>query len=167
MGTFPDNAIDVTKQLAQALPDFLSDWTRARLFLVLEQPASMNSSRGGLAAGVLRRIREHIDRELAGSIQLHDLAALAGLSDCHFARAFKQSVGVPPHRYVINRRVEKAIELIRTTDRPLSRIALDVGFCDQSHLGRQIARATGHSPRELRRESSAPLGRVAVPGVVA
>ena len=112
------NVIDVTERLAEALPDFLADWTRARLYLVCGHgPWSAASSsmrplpaaspamrtlqtRGGLAAGTLRRIREYIERELANPISLHDLASVAGLSDCHFARAFKQSIGMPPHRYL-------------------------------------------------------------------
>ncbi|KAF1716894.1 hypothetical protein CSC74_08475 [Pseudoxanthomonas yeongjuensis] len=169
------NVTDVTKRLAEALPDFLPDWTRARLYLVSGQgpwwaaasAMRVPRTRGGLPAGTLRRISEYIERELSNSISLHDLASMAGLSDCHFARAFKQSTGMPPHRYLMNRRVERATMLIQGTNRSLSQIALEAGFHDQSHFSRLIVRATGQTPRELRRESFEPNDRKAQTGVVA
>lgn len=169
-----DTVIDVTKRLAEVLPDFLPDWTGAKLYLVSGKAPWWVASfgmrvcqvRGGLSAGALRKISDYIERELPNSISLRDLASISGLSDCHFARAFKQSVGMPPHRYVMNRRVERAVVLIQTTNRPLSQIALEVGFYDQSHLSRLIARTTDQTPRELRRESFEPIGKEAAPGVV-
>lgn len=174
------NVIDVTERLAEALPDFLVDWTRARLYLVCGQLVSGQApwpaasagiralrTRGGLPAGALRKVSEYIERELANPISLHDLAAMAGFSDCHFARAFKQSTGMPPHRYLMQRRVERAAALIQGTTRPLSEIALEVGCCDQSHFSRLVARATGQTPRDLRRESFEPTDQRALPGVVA
>lgn len=169
-----EDVIDVTKRLAEALPDFLPDWSGARLYLVSGQaswwPAHSGirapRGRGGLAAGTLRRISEYIEKKLSNPISLHDLASMAGLSDCHFARAFKQSVGMPPHRYLMHRRVEKATALIQGTDRPLAQIALEAGFCDQSHFSRLVARATGQTPRRLRRENFAPAGSQARSGIV-
>jgi len=108
------------------------------------------AARGGLAPGALRRVREHIHHRLAQRIDLNELAAIAGLSDCHFSRAFKQSVGVPPHRYVVMRRIEAAAVLIEQTDRPLSEIALEVGFSDQSHFTRIFSRLVRQTPREYR-----------------
>lgn len=171
----PGNVIDATERLAEALPGFLADWTGAWHCRVCghapshaaASPMRAPRPRGGLAAGTLRRIGEHIERELSNPISLHDLALAAGLSDCHFARAFKQSVGLPPHRYLMDRRIEKATALIRGTDRPLSQIALEAGFCDQSHFSRSIARATGQTPRALRRESPRSGEPCALPGVVA
>jgi transcriptional regulator GlxA family with amidase domain len=172
MDSFPDNAIDVTKILAEALPDFLSDWSSAKVYLVPDPPSSRDRwpmrvppIRGGLSAGTLERVRRHIEGQLGNSITLHDLASIAGLSDCHFARAFKQSTGMPPHRYLTNRRVERAIELIRETDRPLAQIALEVGFCDQSHFSRLIARVTGTTPRELRRANFEPTRKEHLPAL--
>ena len=175
MDTSSDNVIDVTKRLAEALPDFLPDWTHARLYLVSGQTpwraaASARrtpQARGGLSAGTLRRINEYIEGGLSNPISLHDLASMAGLSDCHFARAFKQSTGMPPHRYLMNRRVERATMLIQGTSRSLSQIALEAGFHDQSHFSRLIVRATGQTPRELRREIFEPNDRKAQTGVVA
>jgi AraC-like DNA-binding protein len=156
-----DQVIDVTRRLAEALPSLVSDWTHARLYLVTGQrqrrheacTRDAHGTRGGLPAGTLRRVRDYIEAQLATPIAIGDLASLAGLSRCHFSRAFKQSVGIPPHRYVMNRRVERAAQLIQRTDRPLSQIALDVGFSDQSHFSRVMARATGFTPLRLRRNS--------------
>jgi transcriptional regulator GlxA family with amidase domain len=165
-----NSVIDVTSRLAEALPDFLSDWASAKVYVVSGQAALprfwASQPCGGLSARTLRRINEYIERQLSDTISLHDLALMAGLSDCHFARAFKQSVGMPPHRYIMHRRVDKATMLILTTDRPLSRIALEVGFCDQSHFSRLIARATGQTPRRLRRESFEPTDKKVLLGVV-
>lgn len=108
--------------------------------------------RGGLAPGALRRVREHIHQRLAERIELSDLAQIAGLSECHFARAFKQSIGMPPHRYMLQRRIEAAALMIERTDRPLSEIALDVGFSDQSHFTRMFSRLTRQTPREFRHQ---------------
>ena len=175
MDSLPGNVMDVTKILAEALPDFLPDWSGARLYLVTT-PSSSTANlamrvvppmRSGLTAGTLERISKYIEAELANSITLHHLAAIAGLSDCYFARAFKQTIGVPPHRYLTNRRVERAIELIRETDRAFAQIAREVGFCDQSHFSRLVARVTGKTPRELRRESFAPSAKERLPSVVA
>jgi len=106
--------------------------------------------RGGLAPGALRRVREHVAQRLAERIEIRDLAAVARLSVCHFARAFRESTGVPPHRYVTELRVSTAAALVRDTDRPLTEIAYDVGFCDLSHFSRLFARAFGESPRAYR-----------------
>jgi AraC-like DNA-binding protein len=108
--------------------------------------------RGGLAPGALRRVREHIHSRLSERIELNELAAIAGLSDCHFSRAFKQSMGIPPHRYVMQRRIEVAAVLIEQTDRPLSEIALEVGFSDQSHFTRMFSRLASQTPRDYRHE---------------
>lgn len=107
--------------------------------------------RGGLAPGALRRVREHIERSLSERIDMRGLAELARLSTCHFSRAFRQSVGVPPHRYVMARRIAVAAGLIEQTDRALTDIALAVGFSDQSHFTRAFARVRGETPGTYRR----------------
>ena len=106
---------------------------------------------GGLAPGALRKVREHIETRLAQKIDLDHLACVAGLSTSYFSRAFKQSIGMPPHRYVMMRRLAAAAELIRKTSRPLAEVAIDAGFSDQSHFTRIFARMTGETPGALRR----------------
>jgi AraC-like DNA-binding protein len=108
-------------------------------------------SRGGLTVRAQRRVLLHIKANLDGSIMIEDLADIAGLSVHHFARAFKQTVGMSPHRYIVQQRVEKAAQLLGTTNRPLSEIALEVGFADQSHLSRNFNRFTGSTPNAFRR----------------
>lgn len=107
--------------------------------------------RGGLAPGVLRRVRAHVDANLAAKLELADLAAIASLSRCHFAYAFKQSLGCTPHRYVMSRRLEKAGEFLRTSSLPIVEIALATGFADQSHFSRCFRAFFGASPLAFRR----------------
>jgi len=115
------------------------------------QPSTDNAARGGMAFGSLRRTREHIEQRLAHKISLRELAGIAGLSAGHFSRAFKQSVGMSPHRYLLRRRVAAAEELIRGTDRSLAEVALSVGFADQSHFTRAFVRESGVTPSAFRR----------------
>lgn len=107
--------------------------------------------RGGLAPGALRRIREHIEKGLAEKIGVCELAALVGLSESHFSRAFKQSVGQSPHRYLLMQRIAAAAALIEKTDRQLTEIALDAGFSDQCHFTRMFVRETGETPLAFRK----------------
>ena len=115
-------------------------------------PAIPSRPRGGIAPSALRRVREHIDRNLGEHIEIADLASLTGLSPCHFSRAFKQSMGMPPHRYLISRRVQEATRLFESTDRPMFEIALDVGFSDQSHFTRVFSAQVGESPSQFRHQ---------------
>lgn len=105
---------------------------------------------GGMAPGALRRVKEAIEARLGGGFTLRELATISGLSEGHFARAFKQSVGLPPHRYVMRRRVDVAAERIRQTDQSLSEVSLDVGFSDQSHFTRTFVREMGETPSAFR-----------------
>ncbi|MEO8937338.1 MAG: AraC family transcriptional regulator [Burkholderiaceae bacterium] len=107
--------------------------------------------RGGMAPRQLRSVCDYIEGHLADKVELEALAAVAGLSACHFARAFRQSTGVPPHRYLMLRRIAAGERLVMDTDRPFSQISLDVGFSDQSHFTRTFVRVTGETPRAFRR----------------
>jgi AraC-like DNA-binding protein len=112
--------------------------------------AAPEPSRGGLSPAVTRRICDYIEGHLDEKMRLDGLAALAGLSTDHFARAFHQSVGVPPHTYLLRRRLEQVEQMLRETHAPLSEIALATGFSDQSHLARHFRRWAGTSPRRVR-----------------
>jgi len=107
-------------------------------------------SRGGLPPGLTRRICDYIESNLSQKIGLAALAAMSGLSTHHFARAFHQSVGIPPHSYLLRRRLEQVEHMLRETQLPLSEIALATGFSDQSHLARHFHRLTGVSPSAAR-----------------
>ncbi|MCC8953211.1 helix-turn-helix transcriptional regulator [Bradyrhizobium sp. Pear77] len=106
--------------------------------------------RGGLSPRVLRRLREYIDANIEQRISVEALARLANLSVCYFVRAFKQSVGLTPHDYLIRRRVERTMEMLSSTDLSLSEIALAAGFADQSHCARRFRQHVGMSPRDYR-----------------
>ena len=107
-------------------------------------------SRGGLSPAVTRRVCDYIEGHLDEKIRLDGLASLTGLSTDHFARAFHQSVGAPPHKYVLQRRLHHVEHMLRETQAPLSEIALATGFSDQSHLARHFRRWAGMSPRQVR-----------------
>jgi AraC-like DNA-binding protein len=108
-------------------------------------------ARGGLSPGVLKRVREYIDANLETDVGLDALSKVAGLSRCHFARAFKQSVGTTPHNFLMYRRFCKAVEFIADTNLPLAEIALAAGFSDQSHFSRRFRQYIGVSPSAFRR----------------
>lgn len=101
---------------------------------------------GGLSARNQQRAKEIIDANLAGEISLNHLAQQCGLSPRHFARAFKQSVGVAPHHWMVLRRCEHAKDMLRDTSVSIADIALASGFADQSHFTRTFTRVVGLSP---------------------
>ena len=109
------------------------------------------SRRGGLAAWQLRRAREFMEANLEGDPSIADIAAECALSSSHFARAFKQTTGAPPHTWLSKRRVERAKQLLRETNLTLAETALACGFVDQSHLARTFAKNEGCSPGRWRR----------------
>ena len=110
---------------------------------------------GGLASWQLRRVAEHVEKEIDRSVTVAELAVIARLSVRHFARAFARSKGVPPHAYIVSRRVAAAKRIMRDTEMPLSEIALACGACDQAHLSRLFRAACGISPMQWRRANCA------------
>jgi AraC family transcriptional regulator len=109
----------------------------------------MSEIRGGLGKDVLARLRDHVVAHLDGPVEVAALARLAGLSPFHFSRVFARSVGVTPHRYVVQLRLQRAIELLREGRLSLADIAACTGFADQSHLSRWVRRVHGISPSGL------------------
>jgi transcriptional regulator GlxA family with amidase domain len=106
-------------------------------------------NRGGLSPKTLRRVQDHIAANLGQKVTNQALAEVAKLSPSHFARAFKDSQGVAPHRYILECRVKRTQELL-ATDLPLSEIAVEVGFSDQSHLTRWFREFVGVTPGSYR-----------------
>ena len=86
-----------------------------------------------------------------GEITVMQLAAACGLSGHHFSRAFRHSTGVAPHQWLLQRRIEKAKQLLRQSRLPLSEVAAVCGFAHQSHFTRAFARLVGVSPGRWRR----------------
>ena len=106
---------------------------------------------GGLAAWQERRAKDLLAANLDGSVALVDIARECRLSVSHFSRAFRQSVGVAPHGWLLNRRMELAKDLLRDRESSLSEIALRCGFADQSHFTRVFTRRVGVTPGAWRR----------------
>ncbi|MDD0997316.1 AraC family transcriptional regulator [Pseudomonas sp. TNT2022 ID1044] len=106
--------------------------------------------KGGLAARQRRLLVEYIDSHLDQAISLGQLAALCALSEYHFARMFRESFGLPPHQYVLARRLHRARELLRSTSQPLGEIALACGFASASHFTNRFRQALGAAPGEYR-----------------
>jgi AraC-like DNA-binding protein len=111
-------------------------------------------ARGGLAPWQLKRTEAWMCKNLSGQVPLGPLAEQCGLSVRHFARAFRHSTGVPPHRWLLNRRLERAKELLPDSKLSLSAIALACGFGDQSHFTRMFSAAVRMSPGLWRRLQS-------------
>jgi AraC family transcriptional regulator len=114
-------------------------------------PAPQATARGGLAAWQERAACEYIDAHLAEDVALADLAAAAKLSPAHFCRAFKTSVGMPPHRYQMQRRIEEAKILLAVPERPILEVALACGFGFSSSFTKAFRKGTGVTPSEFRR----------------
>ena len=107
--------------------------------------------RGGLAPAQERRAKELMRANLNEELPLSRLAAECGLSVRHFARAFRRSTGMPPHRWLLNRRVERAKDLLRTRALSLADVGAFCGFADQSHFTRTFTAMVGVSPGAWRR----------------
>jgi AraC family transcriptional regulator len=112
--------------------------------------------KGGLAAHQRRQLVEFIDSQLAEAISLGQLAGLCALSEYHFARMFRESFGLPPHQYVLARRLSQARDLLRTTSQPLGDIALACGFASASHFTNRFRQALGGTPGEYRQAFFTP-----------
>lgn len=149
--------------------------TTAKLKSLIEKPASpfyaealalvlshelvrMNGSvtfakplRGGLAAWQQRRVTEFVEEHLTEGIALATLAELVGLSPFHFSRAFKHSFGVPPHRYHMSRRMEKAKALLAKPASSVTEVGLQLGFSETSAFTTAFRRFTACTPSEYRR----------------
>jgi AraC family transcriptional regulator len=110
-------------------------------------------SRGGLAPWQVKRACEKLDSDLGGRFSLQQIAAEFDLSVSHFSRAFRISTGLPPHQWLLRRRLEAAKQLMTVRDLPLAEIALSAGFANQSHFTRVFSAAVGVSPGVWRRET--------------
>lgn len=117
---------------------------------------------------LLRRLLRAKDRMDAASHEawpVQRLAQVSGVSQAHFTRSFKQAFGTPPHRYLLTRRIERAMTLLRETDMPITDIAFDIGWASLGTFGRTFRDITGDSPSAVRargRATAHALGRVPV-----
>ncbi|PAY08750.1 AraC family transcriptional regulator [Bradyrhizobium sp. UFLA03-84] len=145
----PDNLFDLFAEgwASQALAHM------ARLSCGVAPPKPL--SRGGLPALKLRKIEEFVRANLDETISLSALSDVAGLSKRHFLRAFQESIGTSPHRYVLGLRIESAKRRLGETNESLTSIALASGFSHAQHFSSAFRQATGVSPSTFRQQRRA------------
>lgn len=110
---------------------------------------------GGLAPWQADLAARLLLSHLSGDCPVAELAGRCGLSRSHFARAFRISMGLPPHRWLMRFRIEQAQEKLERTSETIAEIALNCGFADQSHLTRVFHEIVGASPAAWRRRRKA------------
>jgi AraC-like DNA-binding protein len=109
------------------------------------------------------RARDTMDRAFAQPLDVPALARVAYVSPAHFSREFRATFGETPHRYLQRRRVERAMELLRETDRPVTEICLDVGFNSLGTFSRTFREVVGESPSRYRARFAGPGVSLRVP----
>jgi AraC family transcriptional regulator len=106
---------------------------------------------GGLGGRRLKQTLAYIEDHLSEDLSLSSIASITGISASHFKTLFRQSAGIPIHQYVIQRRIERAKDMLMQGKLSIAEIALATGFSHQSHLARHMRRSVGLSPRAMKR----------------
>lgn len=132
--------------------DSLASALAVRL-IALQSPARTVPPARALPAWRLRRVIEYVDAHLDRDLTLAELAAVADFSPSHFKALFKQAAGVPVHRFVLERRVERARLRLLTGSQSITEIALETGFAHPSHMARWMRRLLGLGPSQIRAAS--------------
>ena len=122
----------------------------ARLIQCYSAQHPLAPSNEGLPSWRLQRVMDFVERHIDAEIGLAEMAAAAGFSDYHFSRMFKQSTGLSPYRYVLERRVAHAKELLLNSQMPIKEISIQSGFSDQAHLTTVFKKQTGLTPAKFR-----------------
>jgi AraC-like DNA-binding protein len=104
----------------------------------------------------LLRARDAMDRDFALPLDIAKLAGTANVSQAHFIREFKATFGETPHRYLQRRRVERAMYLLRTTERSVTDVCMEVGFSSLGSFSRQFTEIVGESPTSCRKNGPLP-----------
>jgi len=134
------------------------------LVALLARHCSLRSQAGCVRTRrAVRSVQEHIDAHLTDNTSLAELARVAGLSPYHLLRVFKASTGLPPHAWRNQRRIQHARRLL-STGRPLSEVALDAGFADQSHFSHRFLESVGTTPGRYCRVSGVRTAPETRPG---
>jgi AraC family transcriptional regulator len=111
--------------------------------------AQLPNYTNGLSQATLEQVTEYIHTHLYHNLKLIELSAIAQLSPYHFLRLFKQRMGITPHQYILQRRIETAKHLLKYSQLSIAEIAMQTGFADQSHLTRCFKRIVGVTPKQL------------------
>jgi AraC family transcriptional regulator len=113
----------------------------------------LRNYRGGISKVRLNRVLEYIAAKLQDDMSLSALAEIAGMNLYHFSRLFKQSTGFSPHRYVLEQRIRRGQQLLRTSDMTVLEASVRSGFADQGHFTKVFRRFAGVTPTEYRAQS--------------
>jgi AraC family transcriptional regulator len=132
----------------------------ALVLLVAEQDCTSSAASsisaslapGGLASLQMGAVTAHIEATLERRVRVADMARIAGLNVTLFTRAFRASFGQSPRAYIVQRRLNRAMEMMLSTREPLSQIAVACGFCDQSHFSRHFHNRFGITPHVWRHQ---------------
>jgi AraC family transcriptional regulator len=114
-------------------------------------PRGISDNKEGLDRRRLQRVLAFIEDQLAEDLSLENIAAVAGISPSHLNSLFRISMGMPLHRYVIRRRVERAKSLLMQDGPSMAEVALAAGFAHQSHMAQHMRRVLGMPPRAVKR----------------
>lgn len=144
-----------TKMLGEEVDSLFADWIalafHAHVVRAYGEGPEPKPWRSGLTPRRLRQVCEWMIERLADPLSIPEIAAQIDMAPGHFARAFRQATGEPPHQWLMRRRIERAKELLRSQDLTLAEIALVCGFVDQSHLTRVFSRREKLPPGAWRR----------------
>ncbi|GLU81039.1 AraC family transcriptional regulator [Rhizobium sp. NBRC 114257] len=136
----------------EPLHDLYGDGLTLSLLIdVLRLRGTQPRKRSGLATWQLRRAVDYIEEHCTRAIRLEELAALTGLSQSHFSHAFKASTGLPPHQWQTQARLERAKQLLLSSEMPLTTVAVETGFADQAHFTRVFRKNVGTAPASWKR----------------
>lgn len=147
------DAVNNPDPSAQLYGDGLTAAIASLLFANSTEPAALDSR--GLSPRQFRRVVEYMNAHLPKRIDLAQLAALVGLSQAHFSRAFKASTGLAPYRWQLDARIRRAQALLLDTRSSLDRVAKSTGFADAVHFGRTFRKFTGTTPAAWRNATDA------------
>ena len=156
-------ALDTDRHAARSCIQRVAALLGIELNLVGNCAAERLCAQVGLAPWQAKRLKSYIDDKLDSSIRATDLAGVVQLSRSHFYRAFRETFGKSPLRFIMQRRICRAQELMLASRLPLSQVALECGMSDHAHFCRTFRKIVGVTPNAWRREFTAgpaPYGLV-------
>ncbi len=111
---------------------------------------ALDACRGAIGSRRLRMVLDYIEQNLGGALSMAQLGAVAQMSPCRFARLFKEAVGLPPHQFVLRKRIARARSMLESTAAPVAEISAELGFENQSHFTAVFHRLAGTTPAAYR-----------------